>query len=71
MTCTIEIRADTTVTPRALTTSKMQSLSLICGHTRLDAIRNGEISEICEVQDVYKWGGDEVKKGTNMLIDVN
>jgi hypothetical protein len=56
MTYGIESRADTTITKNALRVSEMKTLRSIAGKTLRDRIRNTRVREICEVEDIVRWG---------------
>lgn len=52
----IESRADTVKTKSMLRTTEMKTLRAIAGKTLRDRVRNTAIREICEVEDVVRWG---------------
>ena len=56
MTYGMECRADTTITKSALRVSEMRTLRSIAGLTLRDRVRNVRVREICEVEDVVRWG---------------
>jgi hypothetical protein len=47
---------DTTITKNALRVSEMKTLRSIAGKTLRDRIRNTRVREICEVEDIVRWG---------------
>lgn len=56
MTYGIEAREDTNKTKSMLRVAEMKILRTIVGKTRRDRVRNTEVREQCEVQDVVRWG---------------
>jgi hypothetical protein len=52
----IETRADTVRTKSLLRTTEMKTLRKIAGKTLRDRVRNDKIREMCDVQDVVRWG---------------
>lgn len=56
LTYAIETRADNSKTKQSLRTSEMKVLRTIVGKTRLDRIRNQNIREQCQTQDIVRWG---------------
>lgn len=55
MTYAADTRADNSVTKRYVRSTEMRILRNITGHTLRDRIRNDEIRQKCNVQDVVRW----------------
>lgn len=56
MTYGIETREETNKTKSMLRVAEMKTLRTIMGKTRRDRIKNTDIREQCEVQDIVRWG---------------
>ena len=57
----IEARADTVRTKSMLRTTEMKTLRAIAGKTLRDRVRNTTIREVCDVQDVVRWGRQRLR----------
>lgn len=68
LTYAIETRGETAETKRMLRTTEMKTLRTIAGKTLRDRIPNTEIREMCEVQDVVRWGRQR-RRGWNQHIN--
>ncbi|XP_030763151.1 uncharacterized protein LOC115887795 [Sitophilus oryzae] len=62
MTYGIETREETNKTKSMLRVAEMKTLRTIMGKTRRDRIKNTDIREQCEVQDIVRWGR-QIKRG--------
>ncbi|XP_057654722.1 uncharacterized protein LOC130892978 [Diorhabda carinulata] len=56
LTYAIETRTDTKKTKQTLKTTKMKTLRCIIGKTRRDHVRNEDIRQQCNIQDIVIWG---------------
>ena len=71
MTQGAERRAATTKTKQLLWTTEMNTLRAILGKTRFNRMKNGNILEICNLQEVVKFVKSRRKHGMNMLAELN
>ena len=55
LTYAAETRSDTAKTRQILETTEMKTLRRIMNKTRLDKIRNRDIREKCEIQNIGDW----------------
>jgi len=56
MTYAVETRAETSITKGLLGTTETRTLSCITSNALRDTIRNEDIRNICEIQDVIQDG---------------
>jgi len=58
----IETRAETTITKCPLRSMEMRILRCITGNILRDGIRNEDIRNICEIQNVIRWVRKNMEK---------